>query len=180
MLNVLRRFEQEARAAAALTHPNILTVFDIGQHDGAPFIVSELLEGETLRERLQQAERCPFRKASSMLCRLARGLPPRTTKASCIATSSPRTSLSPRRPREDPRFRPGEAAGEREPPAVANETATARTDPGLVMGTVGYMSPEQVRGRAGTTARISSRSAPFSTRCSRASARFSATRPPTR
>src|ERR1700733_6214868 len=45
----LRRFEQEARAVAALNHPNILAVFDIGKHDGAPFIVSELLEGETLR-----------------------------------------------------------------------------------------------------------------------------------
>src|SRR5262245_9607406 len=48
----LRRFEQEARAAAALNHPNILAVYDIGTHDGAPYIVSELLEGETLRARL--------------------------------------------------------------------------------------------------------------------------------
>src|SRR5258705_13879574 len=49
----LHRFEQEARAAAALNHPNILAVFDIGTHADTPFIVSELLEGETLRERLQ-------------------------------------------------------------------------------------------------------------------------------
>jgi serine/threonine protein kinase len=48
----LTRFEQEARAAAALNHPNILAVHDIGQHDSSPYIVSELLEGETLRERL--------------------------------------------------------------------------------------------------------------------------------
>ncbi len=48
----LRRFEQEARAAAALNHPNILTVHDIDNHEGAPYIVSERLEGETLRERL--------------------------------------------------------------------------------------------------------------------------------
>src|SRR6476646_4732467 len=48
----LRRFEQEARAVAALNHPNILAVFDIGQHNGAPFLVSELLEGESLREVL--------------------------------------------------------------------------------------------------------------------------------
>jgi serine/threonine protein kinase len=58
----LQRFEQEARAAAALNHPNILAVHDIGQHEGAPYIVSELLEGETLRERLN-AGAIPVRKA---------------------------------------------------------------------------------------------------------------------
>src|ERR1700694_1456452 len=50
----LRRFEQEARAVAALNHPNILAVFDIGQHDGSPFLVSELLEGESLRAVLER------------------------------------------------------------------------------------------------------------------------------
>ena len=49
----LRRFEQEARAAAALNHPNLLAVYDVGAQDGRPYIVSELLEGETLRQRLQ-------------------------------------------------------------------------------------------------------------------------------
>src|SRR2546422_7874073 len=48
----MRRFEQEARAAGMLNHPNILTIYDIGSHEGSPFVVSELLEGETLRERL--------------------------------------------------------------------------------------------------------------------------------
>src|SRR5262245_11987552 len=53
----LRRFEQEARAAASLNHPNILAVYDIGQHDGAPYIVSELLTGETLRSRMGKASK---------------------------------------------------------------------------------------------------------------------------
>jgi serine/threonine protein kinase len=50
----LHRFEQEAEAAGALNHPNILAVYDVGVHDGAPYVVSELLEGETLRELLDQ------------------------------------------------------------------------------------------------------------------------------
>ena len=57
----LERFEQEARAAAALNHPNILSVFDVGMHNGAPYVVSELLEGETLRERLAGSS-VPVRK----------------------------------------------------------------------------------------------------------------------
>src|SRR5262245_19725034 len=68
----LRRFEQEARAAAALNHPNILAVHDIGQHDGAPYIVSELLHGETLRTRLTGA--LPVRKALDHAVQIARGL----------------------------------------------------------------------------------------------------------
>src|SRR5208283_3034287 len=58
----LRRFEQEAHAATALNHPNILAVHDIGQHDGYPYIVSELLEGETLRDKLRGSP-VPVRKA---------------------------------------------------------------------------------------------------------------------
>ena len=68
------RFEQEARAAGALNHPNILAVYDVGTHDGAPYVVTELLEGETLRERLQQAARCPLRKAVEIAVQIARGL----------------------------------------------------------------------------------------------------------
>ena len=58
----LQRFAQEARAAAALNHPNILSIFDIGEEQGAPYVVSELLEGETLRERLRNGA-LPIRRA---------------------------------------------------------------------------------------------------------------------
>src|SRR5947209_18886119 len=70
----LRRFEQEAQAAGALNHPNILVIFHIGTHDGAPYIVSELLEGEELRDRLDQGQ-LPLRKvidyAQQIVSRLA-------------------------------------------------------------------------------------------------------------
>ena len=69
----LQWFEQEARAAAALNHPNILTVYDVGVYDGAPFIVSELLEGQTLRERLKQAP-IPMRTGLDYAVQIAQGL----------------------------------------------------------------------------------------------------------
>ena len=69
----LRRFEQEARAAAALNHPNIMVVFQLGTHDGAPYLVSELLEGGTLRELMQRGA-LPIRKAIDCGVQIARGL----------------------------------------------------------------------------------------------------------
>src|SRR5437016_6884601 len=69
----LSRFEQEASAASALNHPNILIVHDIGTHDGSPYIVSELLEGETLRARVEQGA-LPARKAMDFALQMARGL----------------------------------------------------------------------------------------------------------
>jgi len=69
----LRRFEQEVRAAGALNHPNILTIFDVGTHEGAPYIVSELLEGETLRERMGGAA-LGRRKACEYAAAIAQGL----------------------------------------------------------------------------------------------------------
>jgi len=69
----LRRFEQEARAVGALNHPNLLAVFDIGSHEASPFLVFELLEGETLRERLEQGL-LPPKKALEYAIQIARGL----------------------------------------------------------------------------------------------------------
>src|SRR5438876_2803262 len=69
----LRRFEQEAQAAGALNHPNILAVYDVGTHDGAPYVVSELLEGETLRERLGDGP-IAQRKAVDYAIQVAYGL----------------------------------------------------------------------------------------------------------
>jgi serine/threonine protein kinase len=67
------RFEHEARAAGQLNHPNVLVVYDVGDHEGAPYLVTELLEGETLRERLQ-AGALAVRKAADCALQVARGL----------------------------------------------------------------------------------------------------------
>ena len=74
----LRRFEQEARAAATLNHPNVVAVYDIGRHEGAPYIVSELLEGQTLRERLFDGPLSPSMRQANVvrLTRSARKLDP--------------------------------------------------------------------------------------------------------
>src|SRR5215212_7719804 len=69
----MTRFEQEARAAAALNHPNILAVHDLGQHDGAPFIVTELLDGTSLRDALHDGA-LPARKAIECGVQIAQGL----------------------------------------------------------------------------------------------------------
>src|ERR1700677_4455672 len=69
----LRRFEQEALATAALNHPNILAVFDVGTNEGSPYVVSKLLEGETLRERLRSGS-IPVRKSLDYALQVARGL----------------------------------------------------------------------------------------------------------
>src|SRR5947208_9398840 len=69
----LRRFEQEAKTLAALNHPNVLTVFDAGVHEGAPYLVSELLEGKTLREEMSGAA-LPVRKATEYALQIAHGL----------------------------------------------------------------------------------------------------------
>ena len=82
----LRRFEQEARSVAALNHPNILAVHDIGTHDGSPYMVCELLEGETLRERLRGGILSTAQSHQTSPFRLPKAWPLPTTRASSIAT----------------------------------------------------------------------------------------------
>ena len=81
----LTRFEREAKAIAALSHPNILSIFDFGVHDGLAYAVTELLDGETLRERLARARSRSVRRQSARSRWLA-VLPRRTTRGSSIAT----------------------------------------------------------------------------------------------
>ena len=148
----LRRFEQEAKATSALNHPNILTVYDIGEHEGSPFIVAELLEGGELRERLDEGA-IPLRKVTEYAQQIVSGLSAAHEKGIVHRDLKPENLFI----TKDDRVKILDfgLAKLSEPPASAggqtgNEDATrkALTNPGVVMGTVGYMSPEQVRGHA--------------------------------
>ncbi|HMK23160.1 MAG TPA: protein kinase, partial [Terriglobales bacterium] len=144
----LRRFMQEARAAAALNHPNILAIYDIGEFEQAPYIVSELLVGETLRERLK-AGLVPARKAVEYALQIARGLAAAHDKGIVHRDLKPENIFL----TQDGRVKILDFGlaklTQPEQADISSEAATMQvvTDAGLVMGTVGYMSPEQVRGK---------------------------------
>jgi Tol biopolymer transport system component len=146
----LRRFEQEARAAGLLNHPNITAVYDIGSHDGAPYVVSELLEGETRRSRLA-AGPLPTRKALDYAIQIARGLAAAHEKGIVHRDLKPENLFVTKDGRVKildfglAKLKQAESGG---PEETNLPTGTLGTEPGVVLGTMGYMAPEQVRGRA--------------------------------
>jgi len=146
----LRRFEQEAQAVSALNHPNILSIYDIGTHDGAPYIVSELLEGDTLRARLAGGAFLP-RRAIGHGLQIAQGLAAAHEKGIVHRDLKPENVFV----TSDGRVKILDfgLAKLTQPESRATSqtnlpTATPGTEPGVVLGTMGYMSPEQVRGKA--------------------------------
>jgi eukaryotic-like serine/threonine-protein kinase len=144
----LRRFEQEALATAALNHPNILAVFDIGASDGSPYVVSELLEGETLRERLRSGA-IVVRKALDYALQIAHGLAAAHEKGIVHRDLKPENLFVTKDGRVKildfglAKLTQAESSSHTSLP-----TATHGTEAGVVLGTAGYMSPEQVRGMA--------------------------------
>ena len=145
----LRRFEQEAQAAGALNHPNITAVYDLGSHEGAPYIVTELLEGETLRARMSGGA-IAVRKATDYSIQIAKGLAAAHEKGIVHRDLKPENLFL----TNDGRVKILDfglaklTQNENEGAQQTNlPTAPAATEPGVVMGTLGYMSPEQVKGK---------------------------------
>ena len=143
----LARFEQEARTAGSLNHPNILVIHHIETQDGAPYIVSELLEGETLRERMGGVA-LPQRKAIDYSLQTAQGLATAHEKGIIHRDLKPENLFITKDGRVKildfglAKLVPSEDQSQAEAP-----TRRVNTDPGMVMGTIAYMSPEQVRGK---------------------------------
>jgi hypothetical protein len=144
----LWRFEQEAQAAGALNHPNITAVYDIGQHDNAPYVVQELLEGETLRMELAGGRFSP-RKAINYALQITQGLAAAHDKGIVHRDLKPENLFVTKEGRVKildfglAKLTEVEQSGS----ATNLPTVTPGTEPGIVMGTLGYMSPEQVKGR---------------------------------
>ena len=143
----LRRFEQEARAAAALNHPNIVAIYDVGSAADSPYIVSELLQGKTVRERLTEGP-ISVTQATDFALQIARGL---------IAAHDRRIVHRDLKPEnlfltQDGRMKILDFGVAKLQPETGSElsaeVATTVTKSGMVVGTVAYMSPEQLRGKA--------------------------------
>jgi serine/threonine protein kinase/tetratricopeptide (TPR) repeat protein len=141
--DALARFQREAMAVAALAHPNILVLYDVGSEQAVPYAVTELLEGETLRERLSRGP-LPWRKVAELGSAIAEGLAAAHSKgivhqdikpANIFLTSDGRVKIL-----------DFGLAQIRSTPSQTEDTATVTEAGPVVMGTIGYMSPEQVRG----------------------------------
>ena len=136
----LRRFQQEAQAAAALNHPNILAVHDFGEHDGSPYMITEFLEGETLRERLRPGA-LPVRKATDYAEQVTRGLAAAHEKGIVHRDLKPENIFVTR----DGRVKIldfGLAKLTHPEGTVPSDgvTMASQTEPGMVMGTVGLLA----------------------------------------
>jgi len=146
----LARFEREAKAVAALSHPNILAIHDVGHEHGISFVVTELLEGETLRERLRRSA-IPWRKAVEIGIEIAEGLSAAHSKGVIHRDLKPEnlfiTTAGHLKILDFGLARAAPGAAVPAELQANTPTMTLDTRPGTVLGTVNYMSPEQISGR---------------------------------
>jgi len=144
----VRRFQQEARAAGVLNHPNVTALYDVGTHEGAPYVVSELLEGQTLRERIDEGP-ISLRKALEYSVQVAHGLAAAHDKGIIHRDLKPENVFITR----DGRVKILDfglaklVQVEGEPADPGTSATEGRSVPGVILGTAAYMSPEQVRGK---------------------------------
>src|SRR5262245_33902718 len=144
----LRRFEREARAVAALDHPHILALHDLGTEDGVSYVVFELVEGQTLREKLERGA-LPVRKCAEWGVQICRGLAGAHARGIVHRDLKPENiSITPDGRVKILDFGLAKVTGLTEPKGPENAETRTATESGFVIGTVGYMSPEQVRGQA--------------------------------
>jgi Tol biopolymer transport system component len=144
----LHRFEQESLAVAALNHPNILAIYDVGQHEGVPFLVSELLEGESLREVLSRGA-LPQRKVIDYGVQIAQGLAAAHDKGIVHRDLKPENLFVTREGRvKILDFGLAKLAAQKAVEPDGATLAASHTAVGVVMGTAAYMAPEQVQGKA--------------------------------
>lgn len=144
----LKRFQREAKALAALSHPNILTIYDVGTDQGVSFVVMELLEGETLRSRITHSP-LAWKKAVEIAVEVTEGLSAAHSKGIIHRDLKPENIFLTR----DSRIKILDFGLVRWKPAALQQASTAaptvsagETKPGILLGTIAYMSPEQVRG----------------------------------
>ena len=137
----LARFEREGKVVAALSHPNILAIYDVGSAQGLAYVVTELLEGETLRGQVGRSA-VPWRKAVEIAVAIADGLAAAHSKGIVHRDVKPENIFL----TSDGRVKILDFGLARWRPAAADQTAATETKTGTVMGTAGYMSPEQIRG----------------------------------
>jgi len=151
----LARFEREGKAIAALSHPNILGIFDVGREGGTAYAVMELLEGQTLRERLKGGP-LPVRKAVDCAAQIARGLAAAHEKGvvhrdlkpeNIYITNDGRAKILDFGLAKAPEIETAGGLGATGVPSPSQVPTVVTTQPGTILGTVGYMAPEQVRGQ---------------------------------
>lgn len=144
----LARFTQEAKTTGALNHPNVLVIFDLGTHEGSPYLVTELLEGETLRQKLDRGV-VPSRKAIDWATQIAEGVAAAHEKGVIHRDIKPENIFLSRDERVKVLdFGLAKLTVDEVPSGDDTATRVKQTMPGTLLGTPAYMAPEQVRGEA--------------------------------